>query len=83
MLVIPNTSNKLNIFDPTTFPIAIFSLSFLIATIDVTSSGKEVPSATILDPIIYLAILNFFANCTLLFTTKSPPNFNNILPIMI
>jgi len=48
---IPIIPNMLNMFDPTTLPIAI-SASFLkAAIIDVISSGKLVPKATIVTPI--------------------------------
>ena len=36
----PKTSNILNKFEPITLPIAISVSPFLIATIDVTNSGK-------------------------------------------
>ena len=41
----------LKIFDPTTFPIANPVSPFFVATIDVTSSGRDVPTATIVRPI--------------------------------
>lgn len=49
----------LKIFDPTTFPMAISLSPFLVATILVTSSGKEVPMATIVNPIRASLILKF------------------------
>ena len=49
--LIPKTHSKLNILDPMTFAIAI-SVFFLYAAIaEVTSSGNEVPIATIVSPI--------------------------------
>ncbi len=75
ILVIPNTNNKLNIFDPIMFPIAIEEDLFFIAIIDVTNSGKDVPIAIIVSPIIFSLTLIFLANSMLLSTTKSPPIF--------
>ena len=49
---IPKMNSMLNIFDPTTLPTAIPVSPFLAATIDVTSSGSDVPTATIVSPII-------------------------------
>ena len=46
-----NIRNILNIFDPTTLPIAISDFFFIIATIEVVSSGKDVHKATIVKPI--------------------------------
>ena len=40
----------LNKFEPITLPIAISVSPFFIATIDVTNSGREVPTATIVSP---------------------------------
>lgn len=47
--LIHNTRNILNIFDPTTLPIAISDFFFITATIEVVSSGNEVHNATILN----------------------------------
>ncbi len=46
----PNTQKILKIFDPTTFPIEISDLFLREATAQVANSGKEVPSATIVNP---------------------------------
>lgn len=43
----PITIPILNILLPTTFPIAISYSPFLVAVIDVTSSGNDVPRAII------------------------------------
>ena len=48
---IPKINIILNIFEPTTFPIAIPFSPFPVATKLVTSSGREVPTATIVSPI--------------------------------
>lgn len=47
----PTTNRILKIFDPMIFPIAISALPFLAAVTEVTSSGKDVPKATIVSPI--------------------------------
>ena len=48
---IPNTSKILKILDPITLPKAISISFFHAATIEVTSSGRLVPKATIVKPI--------------------------------
>ena len=57
-----------------TFPNAISTSFFLAATIDVTSSGRLVPSATIVSPIRFWLIPNPVAIVEAPSTTKSPPN---------
>ena len=47
----PTTNWILEIFDPMMFPIAISALPFLAAVTEVTSSGKDVPKATMVSPI--------------------------------
>ena len=47
----PTTNKILKIFDPMMFPITISALPFLAAVTEVTSSGNEVPKATIVRPI--------------------------------
>jgi hypothetical protein len=49
--VVPITNKILKILLPTIFPIAIPTFPFLAAVTDVTSSGREVPKATIVSPI--------------------------------
>ena len=48
---IPRIQKILNKFEPMTFPMAISFSFFLAATKEVTSSGHEVPIATIVNPI--------------------------------
>lgn len=79
----PNISNKLNIHEPTRLPTAKSSSPFILATIDVTSSGNDVPKASIVNPIIFSLILKVFAIFIEFSTTKSPPVFNNIIPTEI
>ena len=47
---IPNTKKILKILDPITFPNAISLSPLRAATIEVTNSGNEVPTATIVKP---------------------------------
>lgn len=47
----PTTNKILKIFDPMMFPIAIIAPTLLAAVTEVTSSGNEVPRATIVRPI--------------------------------
>ena len=69
----PMINMILKIFDPITFPTAI-SFSFLIeATTLVTSSGRLVPTATIVKPIISSYTPNILAASIAPFTNKSEP----------
>ena len=49
--VVPTTNKILKILLPTIFPIAISAFPFMAAETEVTSSGRDVPSATIVRPI--------------------------------
>ena len=73
MDVTPNTHKMLNIFDPTILPTAISMSFFRAATIDVISSGKDVPIATIIADIIKSLIPKLPAINTAPFTTHLPP----------
>ena len=57
----PMTNNMLNILLPTIFPMAMSAFPFLAAITLVTSSGSDVPNATIVSPIIRLLIPISFA----------------------
>lgn len=48
---VPNIRKKFNIHEPIKFPTAKSSSFLITATIDVISSGKAVPIATIVNPI--------------------------------
>ena len=48
----PSTNAMLAILDPATFPITIFDSPISTASIDDANSGKEVPKAMIVTPII-------------------------------
>ena len=53
----PTTNRILKILLPTIFPIAISAFPFLAAETDVTSSGRDVPKATIVSPTMTAGIL--------------------------
>ena len=69
--------------EPITLPSAISTSSFLAATIEVTNSGRLVPSATIVRPISVWLKPNPAAIADAPSTTKSPPNFIAIIPPII
>ena len=77
----PTTNNILNMLDPITFPIANWFSPFLRAVSEVTSSGSEVPIATIVKPTNFSLIPNAIAIAEALFTTKSPPKTIPAIPI--
>ena len=66
--------------EPITFPSAISTSFFLAATIEVTSSGRLVPNATIVRPIRVWLNPNPAAIDEAPLTTKSPPNLIAIIP---
>ena len=78
---IPSTMRKLNILEPMALPSAISTSFFLAATIDVTSSGSDVPIATTVRAITLSLIPINLAIALALFTTNSPPPImaNNFL----
>jgi hypothetical protein len=49
--LIPRIKKILNIFEPTIFPTAISAFFLKAAMVEVTSSGREVPIATTVNPI--------------------------------
>ena len=63
----------LNMFEPTTLPRAMPLSPLLAATIDVTSSGNDVPTATIVSDITASLIPQDLANTTADSRNKSPP----------
>jgi hypothetical protein len=78
----PKIKITLNIHDPIALPTAISFSPFLAATIDVTSSGKDVPTATIVKPITICGILNFIASALAPLIKKSAPLINKTKPII-
>ena len=76
-------NRRLKILEPITFPIAIPVSPFLAATADVTSSGRDVPIATIVSPISVSVIPAALAISFALFTTTCPPAIISTSPITI
>lgn len=76
----PSTKRILKTFEPITFPRAISISFFLAATIDVTSSGRLVPRATIVMPIRLSDIPKLRAISEAPSTTIFPPAAMAIIP---
>ena len=79
-MVCPSTKNILKSPDPIMLPIAISLSPLRAAVIDVTSSGSDVPTATIVSPTKVWLIPKFTAISVAAFTTISPPNTTPIKP---
>ena len=71
---IPSTIRILKIFEPIAFPTAISTSFFLAATMDVTSSGRDVPIETIVNPTRFWLIPKSMAILLAASTVRSPPN---------
>ena len=69
----PKIKKILKILEPITFPTAISLSPFLAAMIDVTNSGNEVPTATIVNPMIASLSPKNLAISFAPSTDKSPP----------
>ena len=76
----PRISSKLHILLPITFPTNISVLPVVEEIIVTTSSGREVPKATIVRPIKISWILSYFAIQLAPFTKVSAPNINKANP---
>lgn len=74
------TKNTLNIFDPTMFPTAILALDLVTATRDVASSGKDVPTARIVNPISFSLHHRIVARVIALLTTMFPHRASHAIP---
>ena len=77
----PSTKARLEILDPTTFPIAKSGASFRVEFKLTKSSGAEVLKATIVRPTISGLILNLSANREDPVTSTSPPKMSVPNPI--
>ena len=77
---IPRIKRILKIFDPIAFPRARPLSPFRVATIEVTSSGREVPIATMVRPIKFWLTPNDTAIWLALFTTRLPPKITATSP---
>ena len=80
---IPRIKRILNIFEPIAFPRASALSPFRVATMEVTSSGSDVPIATIVRPIKFWLTPKDTAICLALFTTRLPPRMTAASPPMI
>ena len=78
---IPSTMSMLKMHEPTAFPSAISTSFFLAATIDVTSSGSDVPIDTMVSPTSVRLIPRSIAMRLALSTTTSPPTAIPTAPI--
>ena len=80
-LLAPNTNRILKMFEPITFPITNSFSPFFKAVNDVTSSGNEVPMATIVKPTKVSLIPNAIAISDALLTTIFPPRTIPAIPM--
>lgn len=71
---IPSTIRMLKILEPIAFPTAISTSFFLAATMEVTSSGRDVPIETIVNPTRFWLIPKSMAILLAASTVRSPPN---------
>ena len=79
---IPNTSVRLQIFDPTTLPMAMSGLPIIADLMLINNSGAEVPNATMVSPTTRGDRCAFNATLFAPFTKKLPAATNKIkLPI--
>ena len=77
---IPRIKRILKIFDPIALPSARPLSPFLVATMDVTSSGSDVPIAMIVSQIKFWLTPKFAAITQALSTTRSPPKITATRP---
>ena len=82
-LLAPSTNKILKMFEPITLPITNWFSPFLKAVSDVTSSGQEVPIATMVKPTNVSLIPKASAIDEALSTTKSPPRIIPARPTTI
>ena len=73
-------NNILNMLEPIALPSASPLSPFLVATIEVTSSGRDVPIATIVRPMKFWLTPKLAAMIQALSTTRLPPNITAIRP---
>ena len=77
---VPSTKRILKILEPTMLPIARSASPFLAADSEVTSSGREVPNATIVSPIRLSDIPSPLAIVFAPFTTACDPKITSAIP---
>ena len=80
---VPRIKRILNIFEPIAFPRASALSPFRVATMEVTSSGSDVPIATIVRPIKFWLTPKDTAIWLALCTTRLPPRMTAASPPMI
>ena len=80
---IPRIKRILNMFEPIAFPRASALSPFRVATMEVTSSGSDVPIATIVRPIKFWLTPKDTAIWLALLTTRLPPRMTAASPPMI
>ena len=76
----PNTKKTLNMLFPTTFPMAMAEQPLRAATIEVTSSGNDVPTANKVNPIHVSLTFHFMANVRIESTHKIAPEIRHTMP---
>lgn len=79
----PRINKMLNRLEPIAFPSARPLSPFLVATMEVTSSGREVPIATMVSPIKFWLTPKLVAMMQALSTTKSPPKMTAARPAIM
>ena len=79
----PNINAMFEIFEPTIAPIARFSVSFDTDWMPTNISGKDVPKATTVRPIINSLVPSFFAKSSVASSNLSAPPINRINDITI
>ena len=79
----PRMKKTLKMFEPIIFPTAISFSFFIDALIDVTISGSDVPTATMVKPIKSSERPNFSAIPTAASTVTLPPKITPAKPSII
>ena len=82
-IVVPATKSMLNILLPTMLPMAISVCPFFAAVHDVTSSGRDVPNATMVSPISLSVMPNLPAIYDAAFTVKLLPTTTSANPMIM
>ena len=80
MAVKPKTKLRLQIFDPMTFPMAIFECPDNADHVEINNSGAEVPNATTVNPTTKGEIIILYARLEAPRTKKSPPKIRITIP---
>ncbi len=83
MALVPITNKILKIFEPTILPIAISAFPRLAAVTEVTNSGRDVPNATMVNPIIRSLTPKYFAIPLAPSTAKLEPRTTITIPMTV